>query len=59
MMKNGIKSDSGEKPSLDILSNQITNQKKAEPKKSSMRQQEEMRETEQDLSDLKINHNYY
>lgn len=37
-MKNGIKGDSGTKPSLDIPSNQITNQKKAERKKSSTRQ---------------------
>lgn len=47
-----------DKTSVDIPSTQITNQRMAEPKKSSMRQEEQMGETEQDLSGLKSNHDY-
>lgn len=47
-----------DKTIVDVPSNQITNQRMAEQKKSSMRQEEQMGETEQDLSGLKTNHDY-
>lgn len=55
MTKNGIKNDSGAKPSPDIPSSQITNQKDRTGE-TEQEVQKKMRETEQDLSSLKRNH---
>jgi hypothetical protein len=46
MTKNGIKGDSKAKPSLDIPSNQIINQEKAELEKLDMGEQDQVRETD-------------